>query len=158
MDPNFFGHAFNTATYVIKDPEFGWQSFGGNIITTGEWVNVQPLDSFRKRVYVARLRLWLTLDAGTFESIAVNTRSNIVPVTLSRADRFTRKARLQISGAYAPREILLPSAMRLRLDSDARQLRSISPQKGTKTQKIKFRVQALACSPEARDRSLKAEL
>ena len=29
--PNFFGHAFNTATYLINHPEFGWQSFGGNL-------------------------------------------------------------------------------------------------------------------------------
>jgi len=42
--PNFFGHAFNVGTYVIKHPEFGWQSFGGNIRVSGEWVNVQPLD------------------------------------------------------------------------------------------------------------------
>ncbi|HEX5604260.1 MAG TPA: DUF5695 domain-containing protein, partial [Pyrinomonadaceae bacterium] len=103
--PNFFGHAFNVATYVIKHPEFGWQSFGGNISVSGEWVNVQPLDSFRRRVYVAPLRLWLTLDAGTFERVAINTRSNIVRVTLSRADRFTPNARLRIAsvGGYAPR-------------------------------------------------------
>jgi uncharacterized protein DUF5695 len=103
--PNFFGHAFNTATYVIKHSEFGWQSFGGNISVSGEWVNVQPLDSFRRRVYLAPLRLWLTLDAGTFERIALNTRSNIVRVTLSRSDRFTPNARLRIAsvGAYAPR-------------------------------------------------------
>jgi len=102
--PNFFGHAFNAATYVIKHREFGWQSFGGNISVSGEWVNVQPLDSFRQRVYIAPLGLWLTLDAGTFERIAINTRSNIVRVTLSPADRFTPNARLRIAsvGAYAP--------------------------------------------------------
>ena len=33
--PNFFGHALNTATYVINHPEFGWQSFGGNSQTIG---------------------------------------------------------------------------------------------------------------------------
>lgn len=103
--PNFFGHAFNTATYVIKHREFGWQSFGGNISVSGDWVNVQPLDSFRKRVYIAPLGLWMTLDAGTFERVAINTKSNIVRTTLSRADRFTPNARLRIGsvGAYAPR-------------------------------------------------------
>lgn len=94
--PNFFGHAFNTATYVINDPEFGWQSFGGNVSVAGDWINVQPLDSFRRRVYVAPLGLWLTLDAGTFESIAVNKKSNIVRVTLAPSDRFTPTARLRI--------------------------------------------------------------
>jgi hypothetical protein len=109
--PNFFGHAFNTATYVIKHREFGWQSFGGNISVSGNWVNVQPLDSFRQRVYIAPLGLWLTLDAGTFEKIAIDSRSNIVRVTLSRADRYTPDARLRIQqpariasiGAFAPR-------------------------------------------------------
>jgi hypothetical protein len=110
--PNFFGHAFNVATYVINHPEFGWQSFGGNVRVQGDWVNVQPLDSFRKRVYVAPLSLWLTLDAGTFERIAINTKSNVVRVTLSRADAFTPNARLRVqrpaktmqSGDYVPRQ------------------------------------------------------
>ena len=110
--PNFFGHAFNTATYVINHPEFGWQSFGGNVSVNGNWVNVQPLDSFRKRVYIAPLGLWLTLDAGTFERVAINTRSNLVRVTLSRADRFTPNARIRVQqparlsrvGTYTPRQ------------------------------------------------------
>ncbi len=108
--PNFFGHAFNTATYVIDHPEFGWQSFGGNVSIRGNWVNVQPLDSFRKRVFIAPLGLWLTLDAGTFESIAINTRSRLVRVTLSRADPYTPNARLRVQqpariasvGTYVP--------------------------------------------------------
>jgi hypothetical protein len=77
---------------------------------SGDWVNVQPLDSFRQRVYIAPLGLWLTLDAGTFERIAINTKSNIVRVTLARADRFTPNARLRLRqpariasiGTYAP--------------------------------------------------------
>ena len=110
--PNFFGHAFNVATYVIKHPEFGWQSFGGNIRMSGDWVQVQPLDSFRKRVYITPLGLWLTLDAGTFETVAINTRSNVVRVTLARADQFTPNARLRVQqpakiervGTYGPRQ------------------------------------------------------
>ena len=109
--PNFFGHAFNVATYVVDHPEFGWQSFGGNIAVRGNWVNVQPLDSFRKRVYLAPLGLWLTLDAGTFESVAINAKSKVVRVTLSPADEFTPNARLRVQqpakiagvGTYAPR-------------------------------------------------------
>jgi hypothetical protein len=110
--PNFFGHAFNVATYVVDHPEFGWQSFGGNIRVVGNWANVQPLDSFRKRVYVAPLGLWLTLDAGTFEKISINTRTRVVRVTLSAADAFTPNARLRVQqpatiagvGAYSPRQ------------------------------------------------------
>ena len=113
--PNFFGHAFNVATYVINHPEFGWQSFGGNISVKGDWINVQPLDSFRRRVYIASLGLWLTLDAGTFERVVVNTRSNVVRVTLSPANEFTPNARLRVQqpaklpgvGTYAPRQKLV---------------------------------------------------
>jgi hypothetical protein len=108
--PNFFGHAFNAATYVIDDPEFGWQSFGGNVRVSGKWVHVQPLDAFRQRVYIAPLGLWLTLDAGTFQRIAINGK--LVRVTLSAADRFTPNARLRVQqpahisgvGTYAPRQ------------------------------------------------------
>ena len=107
--PNFFGHAFNVATYVINHPEFGWQSFGGNISVRGNWVNVQPLDSFRKRVFIAPLGLWLTLDAGTFERVAINTKANVVRLTLSRADDYTPNARLRLqqtvgTGTYASRQ------------------------------------------------------
>jgi hypothetical protein len=35
--PNFFGHAWNTATYIVDHPQFGWLAFGGNINSkTGE--------------------------------------------------------------------------------------------------------------------------
>src|SRR5689334_5237812 len=71
---------------------------------------IQPLDSFRQRVYIAPLGLWLTLDAGTFEQDAIDGK--LVRVTLSRADRFTPKARLRLQqparvagvGTYAPRQ------------------------------------------------------
>ena len=29
--PGFLGHAINTGTYVVNDPEFGWLAFGGNL-------------------------------------------------------------------------------------------------------------------------------
>ena len=73
--PNFFGYAWNTATYVVDHPQFGWLAFGGNLTTDGDTVRVTPLDSFRSRVYVASSGLWLTLDAGNFERIEVNSKT-----------------------------------------------------------------------------------
>jgi hypothetical protein len=107
--PNFFGHAFNAATYVIKHPEFGWQAFGGNVSVRGSWVSVKPLDSLRERVYIAPIGLWLTLDAGTFEQVEINTKTNVVRVSLSPATAFTPNARLQVQqpaklSTYAPRK------------------------------------------------------
>lgn len=93
---NFFGHSFNAATYLINHPEFGWQAYGGNLASSGNVVSVTPLDAFRKRIYLAPLGLWLTLDAGQFQKVDVDTQSHAVTVTLAPQDAFTPSARLRI--------------------------------------------------------------
>ncbi len=110
--PNFFGHAMNSATYVVKHPEFGWQSFGGNVSERGEWVDIIPLDSMRSRVYLAPAGLWLTLDAGTFSAVEINQRTNAVRIAFSAATNETPNARLRIEqparlnriGLFRPRK------------------------------------------------------
>jgi hypothetical protein len=94
--PNFFGHAITTGTYVLNHPDYGWQAFGGNVSQGGGWVTVQSLDSLRRRIYIAPLGLYLTLDAGTFESVMINPATGAVRVRLSPAGPFTPKARLRI--------------------------------------------------------------
>jgi len=107
--PNFFGHAWNTATYVVDHPQFRWLAFGGNVKTEGDVVKITPLDSFRSRVYLAPLGLWLTLDAGNFETVEVNSKTGSVRVGLAPATPFTRAARLRVeqpakvkTGVYRP--------------------------------------------------------
>ncbi|PYU77812.1 MAG: hypothetical protein DMG50_29645 [Acidobacteria bacterium] len=112
--PNFFGHAFNAATYVVHHPEFGWVAFGGNLKVEGNTIKVTPLDSFRTRVYVASAGLWLTLDAGKFESVEVNSKNGAVRVGLSASTQFTAAAHLRIEqpaklqgvGIYHPAKTL----------------------------------------------------
>jgi hypothetical protein len=94
--PNLFGHAWNTATYIVHHPEFGWVTFGGNGRTNGETVRVTPLDSFRMRVYVASAGVWLTLDAGKFEEIEVNSKTSAIRLGFSPGTEFLRAARLRI--------------------------------------------------------------
>ena len=94
--PNFFGHAWNTATYVVDHPQFGWLAFGGNIRTDGDLIKVIPLDSFRTRVYFASLGLWLTLDSGNFEGVELNSKTGVVSLRLSAATPFTSAARLRL--------------------------------------------------------------
>ncbi len=94
--PGFFGHAYDTATYIVNHPDFGWQAFGGNVQKRGDNVSVQTLDSFRRRVYIAPLGLWLTLDAGQFESVEINAKTGAVRVQLAPATEFTKNARLRI--------------------------------------------------------------
>lgn len=94
--PNFFGHAWNTATYVVNHPQFGWLAFGGNIKSEGDVVKITPRDSFRSRVYVAPLGLWLTLDSGNFESVELQPNTGAVRLGFALATSFTPSARLHI--------------------------------------------------------------
>jgi hypothetical protein len=92
----FWGHAANTATYVVQDPALGWLSFGGNIQSKGNAVQIEPLDSFRTRFYLAPVGLWLTLDAGKFKHVSFDLKTGRVTLTLDPADQFTPEARLRI--------------------------------------------------------------
>jgi hypothetical protein len=94
--PNLFGHAWNTATYVVNHPEFGWIAFGGNVMTQGNVVTVTPRDSYRARVYISTLGLWLTLDAGAFDSVVVNAATRVVRVGLVGATETTPRGLLRI--------------------------------------------------------------
>jgi hypothetical protein len=102
---NFFGHALNTATYVVNDAEFGWQAFGGNVAAGQAGVTVTPLDSFRTRVYLAPFGLWLTLDAGHFETLEIDAASGVVRVGLAPATGFTPSARLRIEQPARAKEV-----------------------------------------------------
>jgi hypothetical protein len=112
--PNFFGHAWNTATYVVNHPEFGWLAFGGNVKKEGSTVQVTPLNSSRQRVYLSPLGLWLTLDAGSFEQLEINANTGAVRLALAPATPFTAAAILRIEqpakragvGTYNPVEKL----------------------------------------------------
>ena len=107
---NFFGHALNTAAYVVNDPVFGWLAFGGNLETASAKVMVTPTDSFHSRVYLGPAGLWLTLDSGRIERVEYRPGTGAVRVALAAATRFTRSARLRVEqpaavsgvGKYAP--------------------------------------------------------
>ncbi|MEJ2503991.1 MAG: DUF5695 domain-containing protein, partial [Gemmatimonadota bacterium] len=102
---NFLGHALNTGTYVVDHPEFGWLAFGGNLERSGpagdETIRVLPRDAARSRVYLAHHGLWLTLEAGRFESVVLD--GDRVRIALAPGDVQTPEARLRVEqpGAVA---------------------------------------------------------
>jgi hypothetical protein len=107
---NFLGHALNTGTYVVRHPEFGWQAFGGSLTAQGSRVTIAPRDSFRMRVYVAALGLWITLDAGQVERVEFDAEARTVRVGLAPATTATPVARVRVEqpaavadvGTFAP--------------------------------------------------------
>jgi len=97
--PNFLGHALNVGCYVVNDPALGWQAFGGALTQKGSTITVEPQDSLHQRVFIAPLKLWLTLDAGQFAQVTLDTKTK--QVTLAFAPT-TERALLRIDGAYRP--------------------------------------------------------
>lgn len=81
--PNFFGFTINAATYVVKHPEFGWISFGGNVSQTKSAISVEPKDALRQRIFIAPLGLWLTLDAGNFERVEIARNGRTVKLSFA---------------------------------------------------------------------------
>lgn len=109
--PGFFGHAVNTATYMVNHPELGWLVFGGDLEQEGNWIRIKPKDSARSRFYLAPLGLWLTLDAGKFKEVRYNTTTKSVELSLE-GSTYTPNARLNVEqparlsevGAIVPEE------------------------------------------------------
>jgi len=83
--PNFSGHTMGMGTFIVNHPDFGWQVFGGNIISSSPTVQVQVLDSLRRRVYIAPLGTLLTLDSGSFSMVEFDPQSLSVTLTVSAA-------------------------------------------------------------------------
>jgi len=112
--PNFFGHALNTATYIVDHPEFGWVAFGGNLAAENGMVKVKPLDSFRNRIYLAPVGLWLTLDAGQFSDLEFDSHTKKLRVGLAPRSDGTAKALLRVEQPARPdssREYALTKAL-----------------------------------------------
>ncbi|THU89382.1 hypothetical protein K435DRAFT_761236 [Dendrothele bispora CBS 962.96] len=79
--PNFSGHSMGMGTFIINHPDFGWQAFGGNVISSSSsQVQVQVRDSVRRKVFIAPLGVELRLDAGAFDSVTVNMAQKSVSV------------------------------------------------------------------------------
>jgi hypothetical protein len=118
--PNFFGHAWTTATYVVKDAEFGWLAFGGNLSVQGDTVTVEPKDSLRQRIYLAPLGLWLTLDSGRFARITFNGASSSVQIEFDPDDGFTPNAMLRIERSAETRDsVAMVPVEKLRMERGA---------------------------------------
>ena len=92
----FFGYAVNSSTYLVKHSEFGWVSFGGNTKQSGKLITVIPTSGCRSRIYLAPLGLWLTLDAGKFESVSLNPKNGVVTIALDPATPNAKNARLRV--------------------------------------------------------------
>ncbi len=108
----FYGHAAGAGTYLMNHPEFGWLSFGGNVDVSGSIIELQVLDSFKQRVYLAPIGVFLTLDSGQFEAASLDTSTGGVTVRLAPATDSVAQALLRVSrpGSDMPASDYAPDA------------------------------------------------
>jgi len=92
----FYGYAVNTSTYLVEHNEFGWLAFGGNVTEKDDDVTVELTTAAKSKIYLAPLKLWLTLDAGQFNSLTYNPKTKKVSVELAAANEYTPNAYLRI--------------------------------------------------------------
>ncbi|WP_348822335.1 DUF5695 domain-containing protein [Flavobacterium aestuarii] len=93
----FYGYAVNTASYITKEEDLGWLAFGGNVTAKGDVVEVKITTAAKSKVFISPKQLWLTLDAGTFEKVTYNTKTDEIEITLNAANEFTPNAYLRIN-------------------------------------------------------------
>lgn len=83
--PNFLGVILGSGVYVVDDPDLGLVTYGGNMDVSGRRITVHPRDAVRRRVYIGRLGVYVTISAGWIEEVAFDkvgagpVRVRIVP-------------------------------------------------------------------------------
>jgi hypothetical protein len=105
----FFGHAYAAATYLVKDPTFGWLGYGGNITTAGGTVCIEPKDGARTRLFIAPAGAWIMLQAGKIKSATYTPKSREITVTLDAAIPATPNARLFVEATTEGSSRYMPS-------------------------------------------------
>lgn len=91
--PNFVGHYQTSASYLAQHPEFGWITFGGNIDSSSSSttnITVTPLDSLRRRVYIAPIGLFVMFEAGQIQSYTWSVDQNTLDVVVASSSNATQ--------------------------------------------------------------------
>lgn len=99
--PGFYGYAMNEATYLTNNEDLGWLAFGGNLSQKGDEVEVELTTAAKSKIFIAPKKLWLTLDAGSFEKVTYNDKTGEVTLTLNGKTEHTPYAYLRVDGSEA---------------------------------------------------------
>jgi len=102
----FFGCSLSSASYLVQHPTLGLVCYlcnmedsehyhYGTFNATDILAKIEPVDLYRRRVYLEPLGLYLTLDVGTFKSLTLDMRSKKISVEFNpmQSDNITYAAR-----------------------------------------------------------------
>jgi hypothetical protein len=108
----FFGHAYATASYLVRHPTFGWLGFGGRVSESRDAIRIEPQDSGRSRVFIAPARLWVELAAGKIEAVEYSPADGSVRLQLAPAQEHTSLARLSLQATAGRSGVPAPAGAR----------------------------------------------
>ncbi|PYH93437.1 hypothetical protein BO71DRAFT_381593 [Aspergillus ellipticus CBS 707.79] len=84
--PGFLGQVLGAVAVVLQHPDFGWVSFGGNLVSSSQGDSdtlvLEPRDSARRRLYLADLGLDVSIDAGAIQQVTISYADRQVEVDL----------------------------------------------------------------------------
>ena len=92
----FFGHAINSATYLVNHADFGWLTFGGNLSQKKKSITVIPTTASRSAVYIAPEGLWIKVEAGSIQSFVYHPKNGEVEIILEKAGPYNPQAYLTL--------------------------------------------------------------
>jgi hypothetical protein len=80
--PNWVGHYQGSASYLVQHPDFGWIAFGGNVDVSSTNITVTPVDSLRRRLYIAPIGLYIVFEAGRVQRYMWSKAQNTLQVVI----------------------------------------------------------------------------
>lgn len=92
----FFGYTVNSATYLVKHPDFGWLSFGGNLAQKKASVTVAPTTASRAALYIQPAGIWIKIDAGSVASFTYNEKDGGIEIVLDKSGQYNPNAYVEI--------------------------------------------------------------
>lgn len=102
----FFGHTLEAGAYLVQDQELGDLCFLCNLIPSNDSRLVfEPRDSYRQRVYLEPLGLYIQADTGSFKSMALDLAAGSLQIEFVEeiAPTFsTRRLRLDKEAVSRP--------------------------------------------------------
>jgi Family of unknown function (DUF5695) len=91
---NFFGYAWNAATYVVKHPDLGRICFGGNSSVSGDEITVDSRDASRTTFDLAPAGLRLTFGFRAIRSSCWDAKNRKAASRIAPKNAFTSEARV----------------------------------------------------------------
>ena len=88
----FFGHSLESGAYYVMDKTLGEVCYLCDLAAVTSLgavvggVVVTPTDSYRRRVFVEPLGLYIVAQAGTFATLAINIRGQTIGMTFDATE------------------------------------------------------------------------